>query len=107
MATREAYVRVVFPEHRVDGDTVEVIAGLEWQAGESFKRLRWLLTIHLSNALYGRDQPPAKTVEECACIVEEAIKASWPERAYFIEVGRDDDAWVQVFQPYGLPRVTL
>lgn len=41
---------------------------------------------------------------ELAGRLEAAIKAKWPDRAYFIEVGNDDEGWVQLFQPYGVPR---
>jgi len=39
--------------------------------------------------------------------MERAIVATWPDRAYFIEVGNDDEGWVQLFQPWGIPRSRL
>lgn len=39
--------------------------------------------------------------------IERRIKERWPDRAYFIEVGRDSEGWVQLFQPYNIPRDTL
>lgn len=39
--------------------------------------------------------------------MEGRIQERWPGRAYFIEVGNDSEGWVQLFQPYDLPRVDL
>lgn len=39
-----------------------------------------------------------------ALAVENTLKAHWPDRAYFIEVGDEDEGWVQLFQPYDVPQ---
>lgn len=37
--------------------------------------------------------------ERVAYSVEQAVKTRWPGRYYFIEVGNENDYWVQVFHP--------
>lgn len=37
--------------------------------------------------------------------IERSLENRWPGRAYYIEVGVDDQ-WVQVCQPYGMPKET-
>ena len=96
---REAYVRTSRPGTR--GATVEV--GLEFRDGDSFQVLRESLGgILFANDLSEHTQDPI----ELAAPVEGEIKSTWPDRAYFIEVwsGGDDGGWIQIFQPFGLPR---
>ena len=41
-----------------------------------------------------------------AKLVLEACANTWPDRAYFIEswYGVNDNEWVQIFQPFGVPK---
>lgn len=40
-----------------------------------------------------------KDFERIAIEIQAAVKARWPGRYYFIEVGNDADYWVQIFHP--------
>ena len=97
MAAVERYLRSTV--HR---QTLEIVAGLEWRDDDDFDQVRAALKCRLvftsaRHALDG-DDVVVKAVEE-------TIRKYWPDRAFFIEVGDPDgDDWVQVFQPWGLPR---
>jgi hypothetical protein len=97
MATRESYLRIVF--HK---EGAEYIAGLELRAGDQFRDLRTLLKVRLTAAVLQVDHTDWAHGAE---MMARKIKECWPDRAYFIEVGDDNQGWVQVFQPFGLPRV--
>lgn len=100
MAPREAYVRVV---KKVDG--FEVIAGLELRDDDDWLAMRLALSEEMSRAVeYTERYLDRNDWAEYALVVETRISAHWPDRAYFIEVGKDDDSWIQLFQPYGVPR---
>lgn len=92
------YVRAV-----VARDGVEVIAGLEWR-GEYVDDLRRSMRIAMDYALRHKLFDDDMKITEG---VEAALLELWPGRAYFIEVSHDpDEGWVQVFQPYGVPKET-
>jgi hypothetical protein len=94
---REAYARAV-----VQCGQLDVVAGLEYRHGDRFVHLRdelRSLLRHVSMCLGDRADE-----ELLAKGVEMAIRGRWPERAYFIECGDDEDGWIQIFQPFGVPR---
>lgn len=96
---REAYVRAV-----IEQDGVEIIAGLEFRRGERGKLLGVQLRIVVNLAIVRLLKHAALDDDEViAQAVEERIVAQWPDRAYFLEVGRDKQ-WIQIFQPWGVPR---
>lgn len=96
MAKRESYLRVVMTR-----EGREYIAGLEWRQPEDLVALQAALKMRMKVATthieYDR-------WDDLAMAIEKTIKTYWPDRAYFIEVGDDRHGWVQLFQPYGLPR---
>lgn len=97
---REAYVRAEF----LWGD-VRAEVGLEWrERGEHWSDLLDMLRLAVNAALDEDDRAPC--VLSVVETVERAITARWPDRAYFVEVwpAGGEDGWIQVFQPYGLPR---
>lgn len=94
---REAYARIVF------GDPMgraEFIAGVELRDGEHWGDLR----AELVRAVTPLITAHTGGWDLMARAIERAIVDTWPDRAYFVEVGNDDDGWVQVFQPFGVPR---
>lgn len=97
MADREMYVRCA----EMRGD-VEFIAGLELREDESqpalSRRLREAVNWQL-NPLRLEDTD----YKTSALAIENQLKAWWPNRSYFIEVGKENE-WVQLFVPFGLPR---
>lgn len=92
---REAYVRVGFRLR--DRDDTDVIIGIEIRPGEALegmkKQARRVLSDGWPHQAWVLDD--LATAES----VETKIKAAWPDRAYFIEVGNDLD-YVQIFQPW-------
>lgn len=97
MATREQYARVY---HEVY-DT-EMTIGLELRDEDEYQLdlLNLQLKEWADGALLLNQTAKLRAVQQ----VEKAIKETWPDRAYFIEIEKGDKG-VQVFQPYGLPRV--
>lgn len=93
---REAYVRTSRPCERVN---VTVEPGVEFREGDNFdemtEQLGTMLVVHDPGLLID----PVKIAEP----IERAIAATWPGRAYFIEV-HGAGGWYQVFQPFGVPR---
>lgn len=102
MAAREKYAR-----HRALLGGVEVIAGLEMKDAEKYSPLAKQLEDALETQVkwYRRDERPLvpDDYDNLAEAVGKQIKHWWPDRAYFIEVG-EEDKWVQLFQPYGVPK---
>jgi len=96
LAARECYLRVVMA---IDG--VEYIAGLEFRPGDKLGELRTKLKVRMKNASVGL--MPGRWAD-VAFAIEKSLKAHWPDRAYFIEVGSEREGWIQLFQPWGLPR---
>jgi hypothetical protein len=95
MAVREAYVRAAL-EHR----RVEYIAGVEWREGDDLISLSAEVR---DCTLEGSHH--TMSFMDSALAIERCIKEWWPDRAYFIEVG--NDTWVQLYQPYDIPRAIL
>ncbi len=91
------YARTSRPTH--SGATVE--PGLEFREGDSFKALEHELWCILFENETGPDEHDPVRI---ATFVENDIKARWPDRAYFIEVHDPAGGWIQIFQPYGIPR---
>ena len=99
---REAYARGV-----MQCGTLELVAGLEYRAGagESFTVLRDELRTLLGFIALGLVATDGRLDEDALAMAAElAIRGRWPDRAYFIEVGNDTEGWIQIFQPYGVPR---
>lgn len=90
----ERYVRASFVR-----DGIEYCPGIEWRDTDFYCELKTQLKRVCANGIYR----VAANFMDRASAVEAAIKQEWPDRAYFLEVGRDDE-WVQIFQPWGLPR---
>lgn len=99
MATRERYVRIAVG---LPGE-MEICPGLEWRDDDQPEDLRVALErLVLLELVKGDSREPWSRT---ALRIESAMRERWPDRAYFLEVGRDD-RWVQIFQPFGLPRRT-
>lgn len=99
MAQREAYVRAVVEQ----GDG-EFIGGLELRTGDDVPLLREVLRKAIK-LVVDRTAISGGNELDLALRVEKALKLLWPDRAYFLEVCHNpNEGWVQLFQPYGLPR---
>jgi hypothetical protein len=106
MPDREAYVRV-----SVTRGEVEAVAGLEFRQGDNVEKLYEALDIAIRYALWHTvlNIDTLDKVDDMliAYACERQLRGAWPDRAYFLEVCRGPgDRWVQVFQPFGLPRGT-
>lgn len=75
---------------------LEVIVGLEWKRHEeSTHEIRKAVRTVIGDLMTKcQDTDP----ESLVYAVSNALQKHWPYRAYFIEVG-DEDEWVQVFDP--------
>lgn len=97
---REAYARAV-----VQCGPMELVGGLEYRSGDKFVWLRNELHTLLCFVALGLVATGSPLDEESlAHAAELAVRMRWPDRAYFLEVGHDEQGWIQIFQPYGLPR---
>lgn len=96
MATREIYLRVVQIR-----EGVEYIAGLEMRPDDVMGTLRATLRVRMKNASIGIMPGRWRDVAEA---IEKTVVTHWPDRAYFIEVGNENDGWVQIFDPKGYVR---
>lgn len=96
MPAREQYARVYQEVYNT-----EMTVGIELRNEDTtgLMCLNILAKSRAYDALIGNQGLPLAAVAH----VESWIKERWPDRAYFIEIERDDMG-VQVFQPYGLPR---
>jgi len=92
-ATREAYARGY-----AECDGFEVSVGLEWRAGDDIVALSEIVKMVAEDAAEHDDHALALEAAEIR------ILTYWNGRAYFIETEHAGHG-VQVFQPYGLPRV--
>ena len=93
---REAYARGVMQW----GD-IEIIGAVELRPSDNYPALRNELRRQLGRAI---GEAAGFTEMLLAAAVESQLQNAWPDRAYFIEVGNNREGWVQVFQPYGVPR---
>jgi hypothetical protein len=99
-STREAYARGV-----VTYGEIEIIGAVELRASDRFVELRDSMRKLLWLVVQSEITNAAQSSEESLTAgVERALKRVWPDRAYFVEVGNDAEGWIQVFQPYGVPR---
>jgi hypothetical protein len=98
MAAREAYALV-----SIERAGIEYIAGLELRPSDNFAELSDKLERAVAWPLMGAKE--SDEWDRLAYSVEKQLKYWWPDRAYLLEVGKEDK-WVQLFQPYGLPRAT-
>lgn len=96
MAERECYVRAVY----MPTAELECIAGLEHREGDDLERM--YAEIYFAMRAGVCDLAGANDLV-IAVAIERRICALWPDRAWFLEVGRDD-RWIQIFVPFGLPR---
>jgi hypothetical protein len=107
VAAVERYVRLSMAGLEKGND--EYIVGLEYTPLESLSHLRSMLRGLVLEAV--RTAKPSGQGERDAAVAEELhrlIVEAFPGRAHFLEIQHDDDdGWVQVFQPYGLPKTEL
>lgn len=102
----ERYVRLIMP---FGGIAVE--PGLEWRPDTDdtsalCQRLRQVTDAAMYRATRECAPIPDWEPSDFAVItrnLEEAVREYWPDRAWFVEV-YCDAGWVQIFQPYGVPR---
>jgi hypothetical protein len=94
---REVYVRASRPT--ISGAFVE--PGVEFRDGDSFRELEHALYCLMVDGDPGHGE---HSPERIAAPIEAAIKERWPDRAYFVEVHDSKGGWVQIFQPFGVPR---
>jgi hypothetical protein len=96
---REIYIRVSRPRNQ--GGHVDV--GLEWRPTDEERDIRYLVREWLREE---DDAHPSDCGVSAAHRIERRIRETWPDRAYFIEswLGSEDDGWIQIFQPFGIPR---
>lgn len=107
---REAYIRVSYRTARTEvqddgvnltlrtGSVLQFDMGLEWREGDDMELCRR----KMRDIAHDMTQAslPTDTDMEIARDVADRMAATWPRRAYFVELGDADDSWVQVFQPY-------
>ena len=93
---REVYVRAFRPT--CTGASVE--PGVEYRPGDSFAGM----SEQLAQLLFACDPGDEHDPEKIALPVEAAIQLTWPDRAYFVEVHDVSGGWIQIFQPFGVPR---
>lgn len=95
---REAYVRV-----SVMAGPVECVTGLECRDDDHLPTL--YAAVKATTVAATLDVTEADDDQVIAKAVEARIRHRWPDRFYFLEVGRDPhDCWVQVFVPWSIPR---
>lgn len=94
IARRYAYVRVTNWAN-VDGKVTEVCGGVELRDGEQcnvmYGNVGMLMSDTFAHVNFVDDLSVARAFEE-------RVRACWPGRSYFCEVGVDD-RYTQVFQP--------
>lgn len=86
---REIYLRVVMVR-----EGVEYIAGLEMRPDDVMGELKVKLKVRMKAACQGL---MAGRWRDCAEAIEKSLITHWAGRAYFIEVGNENDGWVQVY----------
>jgi hypothetical protein len=101
---REAYARVEVPWFdEGTGDQVNIELGLELRPGDDWGDL--VTGLHALVEGWVDGEPHPRDVVQIGEEIEALLKLAHPDRAYFIEVWPPGDrGWVQIFQPYGLPR---
>jgi hypothetical protein len=76
---------------------VEVILGLEI-VDQDHQRWGAQLALQTMQAVMSKVDP-TESYLDMANDLERLTREIWPERSYFIEVGCDDDFWVQIYYP--------
>jgi len=89
---REAYARGY-----AERDGFEVTVGVEWRSEPIAGLANWAEALARAAAEFADHATSVRHVEN-------VVTSIYPERAYFVETERAG-AGVQVFQPFGLPRV--
>ena len=75
--------------------------GIEWREGDDFAALtRGLRDLAGAIGLAAAMADPMTA----ARAAEHRFEATWPGRAFFLEIHDDAGAWTQIYQPYGIPR---
>lgn len=95
--SRYRYVRTVIKRVDRAGNFVEIITGVECDERPIVEQYADVL-LHVGEAL-GVKHCYSLDDATLAAIAERVIRARWPDRSYFIEVGRNDREWIQVFAP--------
>lgn len=93
---REVYVRTSRPAERTEWS---VEPGVEFRPADNFNEM----TQRLYDVCYQADRRHPLPMPEHAEEVARLIQLAWPDRAYFVEV-HGDAGWIQIFQPFGIPR---
>lgn len=101
---REAYVRAEVPWYDDEtGDVVNIEVGLELRPGDNWGDLVTGLLTMVEG--WVEDEPHPSSLVQVGEEVEALLRLAWPDRAYFVEVWPPGDkGWIQIFQPYGIPR---
>ena len=75
--------------------------GVEWRDGDRFDAIAGDMQVVADAVarMAGRGDPMM-----AAQRAEDVFRRWWPDRAYFVEVHDTAGRWVQVFQPFGVPR---
>lgn len=96
----ERYARTSFA-----AGSLTIEPGLEYERGEDAQGLSRQLR-DVASAAVNEVRIPIERIpfDYLATMIERAIIAQWPTRAYFIEVHDDAGCWTQIFQPFGVPR---
>ena len=102
LVARYAYARVTIVRESALGDRVELIAGVEIDraAGETSRDVRYALRHALEHDPAVKDAMRLMHEDAIVREAERLVRAHWPNRSYFFEVGNDD--YVQVFEPKAL-----
>ena len=76
--------------------------GIEWRDQDDFEALSGDLEVLAAGlaSLADTHRDPAAAARRG----EAAFAGRWPDRAFFIEIHATDGRWVQIFQPFGIPR---
>lgn len=98
MSTREAYLRAVVDVQH-DADKIEMIAGLEIRDEAELDQLRVALRQIMADAFWARPATPRILDYALALRIEAAVVATWPGRAWFLEIGvnADHEGYVQLY----------
>lgn len=109
MAAREKYARCAVKNK----DGVEFIVGLEMRPSDKWIYLRHEIRTAAQYAI----GLTSRVMDERGVLIipgdyddyaetfDAILTEKWPDRAYFIEVGVEEE-WVQIFAPWGVPRAS-
>lgn len=86
---REKYLRA-----KLTVEGVEYIAGLEIRPEDDFQTLKLKLRMRMKVATNGLPSGKYVVIAEA---IERVMDKYWPARKFFIEVGDDSEAWIQVW----------